>query len=229
MAIAIDTNIDTTNKILVAYNPNIRGEMPNASVKNFLPSNVTVSLEKWFIGYTPEIISGYNMIELSETVGSGLQQFDIIDGELKKYDENGELLPEGTKEYITMTEEQLANQIEAKKFLLVAELNRKLDAKLESFFNQFSTAEKETWNLQLTEAKDFTADETATTPILSVLAGARGITVAELAAKVLAKATSYQQTVATMIAEKQVIESQVQDAVDDAALNTLRDGAVANY
>jgi hypothetical protein len=229
MAIVIDTNLNTEGKILVAYNPNIRGEMPNASVKSFIPSNITVSLDKWFIGYTPEIIAGYNMIELTDTVGSGLQQFDIIDGTTKKYDANGEINPEEEKEVITLTEEQKVAQVEAKKFLLVAELNRKLDAKLESFFNQFSSAEKATWDLQLSEAKAVTTDETAETPILTVLADQRGITVAELAGKVIEKALDYQATVASIIASKQVIETQVQNAADDAELNTLRDGVVANY
>lgn len=223
MAIEIDNGIIDLieGKTIVLYTPNANGEMPNVAVKQFIPSSISMSLEKWYVGYTPEIINGFNMVEISEDIASGLQHFNIIDGETKKYDANGTLNEDGEKITITMTEDQLVKQIISKKFVMVLEANRKLDAKLSAYFNQFSTVEKDIWNLQLAEAQAFTKDNSIATPVLSVIAGARGISVSELVAKVLVKAAEYQTMVASMIGAKQALETKIQAASTDAALNEL--------
>jgi hypothetical protein len=231
MAIAIDTNIasEIEGKKIVLYTPNANGEMPNAAVKQFVPSSASINLDKWFLGYTPEIISGFNMVEVTEEIASGLQHFGIVDGTTKKYNANGDINENEAKELITLTEEQKAAQIISKKYVMVLEANRKLDAKLEAYFNNFSTVEKSTWDLQLVEAKAFKVDNSVETPVLTSIASSRGITVSELADKVLEKAAVYQSMVATMIGEKQALETKIQNAADDVTLNTILFGDLTNY
>lgn len=56
---------------------------------------------------------------------------------------------------------------------------------------KYPDAEVQSWDQQRREAEAYTLDNTATTPLLSVIADARGITVSELTAKVIANATAY--------------------------------------
>lgn len=211
-----------SGKKTVLYTPNANGETPNASIKQFVPSTVMLGLEDWFVGYTPVIVDGYNMVEITEELASGLQHFGVVDGEVSKFSVFGELNDGKAKEVVTLSDVQKSRQIVSKKFALILALNKKLDKKLGSFFNQFSAVEKSTWDAQLAEAKAFQADATSSTPLLSAIATARGITVADLVQKVLGKAVAYQTMVAALIGDKQALESQLQAADTDAALNTLR-------
>ena len=218
----------TANKKIVLYTHNMNGEMPNASIKQFIPSTVMIPLGDWFMGYTPTIIDGYNMIEISEEIATGLQYFSIEDGVTKKYNAVGTLNPDGEKLLITLTDEQKVQQLVSKKYAMVVVLNKKLDRKLTSYFNQFSSVEKATWDIQLAEAKSYTADNTASTPILSTIATERGLTVDDLVGKVLVKASAYQEMVAKLIGEKQSLETKIQKSTLDSELNDLR-VVLANY
>lgn len=225
MTIEVDMTIEEViaGKKIVLYTPNMNGEMPNASIKQFVPSGVIMGgLDGWFVGYTPVIIDGYNMIEITEEIACGLQYFTIEDGITKKYNAVGSLNPDGEKLLITLTDEQKTQQLVSKKYAMVVALNKKLDRKLTSYFNQFSVVEKSTWDIQLAEAKAYTVDNTASTPILSAIATERGLTVGDLAAKVLIKAASYQEMVAKLIGEKQALETRIQTASTNAELNDLR-------
>ena len=56
---------------------------------------------------------------------------------------------------------------------------------------EYTDGERSSWNQQRTEAIAYTTDNTTATPLLSVIATARGITVAELAAKIVENAAAY--------------------------------------
>lgn len=230
MTIEVDVTLADliSGKKAVLYTPNNNGEMPNASVKQFVPSGINIGLDEWFVGYTPVIVSGYNMVELADEVLSGLQHFCVVDGVTAKYNAYGTMNENKEKVLITLTEAEKARQVIAKKFVLIVALNKKLDKKLESYFNQFSTTEKATWDLQLAEAKAFIADATASTPLLSEIASGRGITVSDLAQKVVEKASVYQTKVASLIGAKQSVESLIQAASTDAELVELT-ATVAQY
>lgn len=216
-------------KKIVLYTPNEKGEMPNAAIKQFVPSSVNISLDRWFVGYTPEIINGFNMIEIPTEIAYGLQYFNIIDGTTKKYNMVGTINEDATKKLITLTEEQKALQIKAKKFVMILELNRKLDTKMVTYFNGFSGVEKSTWDLQLSEAMAYKNNTNSSSTVLNTMAEIRGITVDELADKVIQKATEYQLKVAKLIAEKQIIETHIQQTITDDELNTILFGELLDY
>ena len=208
-------------KKIVLYTPNTKGEMPNAAVKQFIPSSIMIRLDNWFVGYTPEIIDGFNMIEIDTDIAEGLQYFNIINGSTVKYDVYGNLNPESEKKVITMTEEQIIKQVTAKKKVMILETNRKLDSKLTVYFNQFSNVERNTWNSQLAEAQAYLKDHSVETPMLQIISTLRGLTLDEMVNKVIKKSNEYQTMVANLIAEKQILESKIQAANTNEELNNL--------
>src|SRR5574344_1635738 len=202
-------------KKVVLYTPNAKGEMPNSAVKQFIPSSIMIRLDNWFVGYTPEIIDGFNMIEIDTDIVEGLQYFNIINGSTVKYDVYGNLNPESEKKVITMNEEQIIKQVTAKKKVI------KLDSKLTVYFNQFSNVERNTWNSQLAEAQAYLKDHSVETPMLQIISTLRGLTLDEMVNKVILKSNEYQTMVATLIAEKQILESKIQAANTNEELNNL--------
>jgi len=81
--------------------------------------------------------------------------------------------------------------------------------------------ESNTWAQQETEAKAYLADSSASTPMLAVLADKRGITVAEMADKVMTAVTAYNTKIATMLGNKQLVEKEIKDCVSIADCNRL--------
>jgi len=68
--------------------------------------------------------------------------------------------------------------------------------------------EKETWNMQLTQAKEYNTTGSAG-QLLSTLASARGQTVSQLAAKIIEKNTAYETKVGQIIAIQQRLRKEL--------------------
>lgn len=68
---------------------------------------------------------------------------------------------------------------------------------------EYSDGEIRSWDQQRAEATAYTADNTASTPLLSAIATARGITVSQLATKVLANAEAYESAYGTLLGKYQ--------------------------
>ena len=68
---------------------------------------------------------------------------------------------------------------------------------------EYSDGEIRSWDQQRAEATAYAADNTASTPLLSAIATARGITVSELATKVLANAAAYETAYGTLLGKYQ--------------------------
>ena len=62
---------------------------------------------------------------------------------------------------------------------------------------------------QKSEAAAWTADNTASTPMLTTMATARGITVSALVSKINTKVAAYNSAVATKLGEQKVLEDEV--------------------
>ena len=69
---------------------------------------------------------------------------------------------------------------------------------------------------QKSEAAAWTADNSASVPMLTTMATARGISVSDLVGKINAKVSAYNSAVATKLAEQKVLEDEV-DALDTIA------------
>jgi hypothetical protein len=76
--------------------------------------------------------------------------------------------------------------------------------------------EIQSWFDQKTEAVAYAANASAATPLLSAMASARGITVADLAARVIANAMQYAANAGLLIGKRQKYEDAVNAAIDAA-------------
>jgi len=74
--------------------------------------------------------------------------------------------------------------------------------------------EIDTFNTQEKEALAYQSDNTAIVPLISGLASVRGLTVAELAERVLAHAEAYKFAIAQVMGKKHALEDMVDAAVD---------------
>lgn len=72
------------------------------------------------------------------------------------------------------------------------------------------------WSKQETEARAWTADNAAPTPLLTAMATARGIDKAELVTRVIAKADLFAQISGTLIGKRQALEDQLAALPADA-------------
>ena len=80
---------------------------------------------------------------------------------------------------------------------------RNFAVKAKDLVSDYSEFERTTWNQQLQEATLYTADNGASTPLLSIIATERGITVADLVTKVLANATEYDTAFGSLLGKYQ--------------------------
>jgi len=93
------------------------------------------------------------------------------------------------------------------------------DRRASAISGDYSATEKETWALQLTEAKARLADPAALAPLLDGLV-MTGETVDQLAAAVVAKAQAMQAAVAPLIAKRRALFTQI-DTMDEAAIRAF--------
>ena len=79
-----------------------------------------------------------------------------------------------------------------------------------------------TWNLQEAEAKAFSANAQAATPLLSTLAKARGLELGALCSKVLEKSTLYSQAVALLVGNRQALQDKIEAATTQKELDAIK-------
>jgi hypothetical protein len=73
--------------------------------------------------------------------------------------------------------------------------------------------ESSTWPAQLEESKAYLADNTVDTPVLSILAAARGITVDDQASRVVLKEADFNKVVATLLGQQKALSDEIK-AID---------------
>lgn len=79
--------------------------------------------------------------------------------------------------------------------------------------SQAPDAERESWSIQIEEARLYVADpDTAEVPWLTIAANARGITRADLAARILGKNAAFRQLHGAITGHKQYLEDQIEAA-----------------
>ena len=87
---------------------------------------------------------------------------------------------------------------------------------------RYGKLEQQSFEQQKKEAEAWTADNTASTPMLSTLATARGITVSDLVSKINTKVAVYNSAVASKLAEQKVLEDEVDALVTIADCHAWR-------
>ena len=113
----------------------------------------------------------------------------------------------------TINETEIANTV----LLGAAILRKKLDffytEKYKSLSLQADPLESATWEQQKTEAAAFTADNSASVPMLDALATARGISTTAMVTLVNNAVSAYNTSMTTLLANKQTIEKEIK-AID---------------
>lgn len=100
-------------------------------------------------------------------------------------------------------------------------INRDSELAMVEITAGYPESEITSWDKQETEARTVTADPAATTPLLSALATARGIAVAELAVRVIDKAEAFATAAGDIIGRRQALEDQINAIAADAALTDV--------
>lgn len=102
--------------------------------------------------------------------------------------------------------------LEEVKAAKLAEINAKCQRMLEFLTPTYPERELMTFDKQESEARAYLADATASTPLLSALAAARGIELADLVQRVIAKADAFAAASGTIIGRRQALEDRLDAA-----------------
>jgi hypothetical protein len=124
---------------------------------------------------------------------------------------NGELL-------ITPPDEPSLNEVKAFK---LAQLAGDFAQRMGAVKAGYPDDEIQSWFDQKGEAVAYATDKNAATPLLSAMAAARGITVADLAARVIVNAAQYAAAAGMFIGKRQKYEDAVNAAVDVAGVESV--------
>ena len=118
---------------------------------------------------------------------------------------------EDTKEKYTLTTDDKEN---CKKFMQIG-LRKILDGvydhRLQALNLNVSTLEYNTWSKQRKELEEYTANNSASVPLLTALASSRGISIGDMATLVETAITNYDDKVKTLLASKQEVEKEIKD------------------
>ena len=99
--------------------------------------------------------------------------------------------------------------LEEVKAAKLAEINAECQRMLESLTPTYPERELTTFDKQESEARAYAADATASTPLLSALAAGRGISLADLVKRVLAKADAFAVASGSIIGQRQALEDRL--------------------
>ena len=128
---------------------------------------------------------------------------------------------EGVKVKYYLSDDDKSNGAAFMKALLRKILDDVYDKRFTQINLPVSKLEEISWAQQRAEAEAFIADNTAATPLLTSLAQSRGITVNEMANKVVGAIEAYNQEVAALLAKKQLIETEIKSCAGIEQLNIL--------
>jgi hypothetical protein len=117
--------------------------------------------------------------------------------------------PSDEKVKYYLTDEDKENAVLFMKALMRLMLDEIYDKRFLQESLSVSALESSTWLQQRSEAEAYTADNSSPTPLLSALASSRGITLQEMVDKVNNAVTSFNNKIATMLANKQAVEQEI--------------------
>ena len=129
--------------------------------------------------------------------------------------ESDEDVPSSTR--YDMTADDIASGLSFNKILFKKYIRDRFNDKAKDIASaRIGNLEQLSFEQQKSEAAAWTADNTASTPMLTTMATARGITVSALVSKINTKVAAYNTAIATKLAEQKVLEDEV-DALDTIA------------
>ena len=119
--------------------------------------------------------------------------------------------------------------LEEVKAAKLSEINAAADRAIATLTATYPDREISTFDKQESEARAYAADATASTPLLSALAQARGIPLDELVRRVLAKADAFAVASGSIIGQRQALEDRLDvcttvEEVQSIAVNIVMPG-----
>ena len=145
---------------------------------------------------------------VSVKVGDNLETVDWqLDMILASMETLGE--PDIYKISYTLTETDLSNGMKFLKTYNKLVLDAVYDTRLKKEQLGITKIESLSWDQQRKESEAYTADNTASTPLLTKLAEARGITIAQMVSKVTVALEKYYEKLAVLLAKKQKVENEI--------------------
>lgn len=127
--------------------------------------------------------------------------------EFPQFANSGETDAEKIKYYLTDTDREMA--VKFNKFVMLKVIADRFSEKMKNLIVDASDLEVATWEEQKREALLYQADNTASTPLIDILATGRGITKDALATKILANVEAYKVKLANLLVEQQALEQRV--------------------
>jgi len=115
-----------------------------------------------------------------------------------------------------MTDADFAAGVNFNKILFKKYIRDRFNDKVKELGKNYSVLEQLSLEQQKEEAAKYTANNSASVPMLTTLATARGITVAQLVEKINSKVASFNSSIATLLGQQKALEDEV-DALTDMA------------
>lgn len=128
--------------------------------------------------------------------------------------------PSNVKKKYYLTDEDKQNAAALMKIVLRKILDEVYDKRLQHINLGVSALEFYTWSTQYQEAIDYLQNNTEA-PMLQTLAEHRGISIQEMAQKVIDAKKRFDEQVSTLLAKKQLIEKEIKECADIKDLNLL--------
>ena len=126
-----------------------------------------------------------------------------------------------TWEVRDFTPEEQAKRIEQAKLDAISRINAEYQAELSHILAEYPDAETKTWDKQDAEARAWSADNSADTPLIDAIAAARGIDKAALVAKIITKSEAWVAASGHATGKRQALEEQVLSASTTAEVNAV--------
>ncbi len=180
----------------------------SAATNGFYPSNLKSTYES--AGTWPA-----DAVELSETEQSSYWRQQPPVGKNLGADANGRPV------FVDLPPPSL-NELSKTKS---AEIDSKAQAFIDAEIEPYPNFEKLTFDRQELEARAILADNTVSTPTLSAIAESRGLTVKEVAKRVIAKTDAFAALAASIAGQRQAYHDQLAAAQDLAAVEAI----IVNY
>lgn len=120
-----------------------------------------------------------------------------------------------------MTDDEVAARYNTIRWLRIQLVNEYYKQKFVNLTVNKTPQEQATWSAQAAEAQAYLADNTASTPILSTLAIARGESVSSLATKVITALTNYNNSISALFAEQETYIASLKNAEGDDIINVV--------
>ena len=130
--------------------------------------------------------------------------------------------PKG-KEAYTFNDDDISATTELMQMIMVQQVNDRFDTHFQALNKRTSNLEASTWAAQRRESRKYLDDNTSSTPVLSILAEQRDVTVEYLANKVKEKVDIYNTELANLLAQQQVNIKLIESGETILDMNRIND------